>query len=247
MRPATNEWRLYTDLSWMWPIISPPQAYVNESQDVAHLINQHSKEPVKTLLHLGCGGGHHDHSLQGHFDITGIDINPGMLSLARKLNPRVTYLQGDMRSYRSNERFDAVLAADSTNYMISEEELLATFATAYECLKPDGVFVVFAEYTLERFEPDSTRVSSHAAGNVEITYMENRYDPDPQDTTFELTLVYLIRVAGRLQIETDRHLCGVFPEETWSRTLRESGFEIQEMSFDPTGTSPIFVCVKPGV
>ena len=241
----TNQCRLYTDLSWIWPIISPPEAYGSESQEFVDLIHQHSSREVKTLLHLGCGGGHHDHNLRDHFDITGIDINPAMVSLAAKLNPGVAYFEGDMRSLRTENRFDAVLMADSVNYMLSEDELSSAFTTAYECLAPGGVLVVCAEYTVEQFEGDTTRASNHARDNIEITYMENRYDPDPSDTTFELTFVYLIRVAGHLQIETDRHLCGVFPRNTWERLLQESGFVIQDLCFDPTGSWPIFTCTKP--
>jgi len=52
-----------------------------------------------------------------------------------------------------------------------------------------------------------------------------------------------------LQIETDRHLSGIFGLETWLGLLREVGFEVRQMEFGdprPDGESyPMFVCIKP--
>ena len=43
-----------------------------------------------------------------------------------------------------------------------------------------------------------------------MTFIEDIHDPDPADTTFELTLVFLIRRDGELAVEVDRHRCGLF-------------------------------------
>jgi hypothetical protein len=59
----------------------------------------------------------------------------------------------------------------------------------------------------------------------------------------------LIRREGRLEIETDRHLCGIFGLETWLHLLTEVGFELKQMKLrlpDLEGKSyPILVCLKP--
>ncbi len=46
---------------------------------------------------------------------------------------------------------------------------------------------------------------SFGKGDMEVTYIENNYDPDQFDDTYECTFVYLIRREGVLEIETDRH------------------------------------------
>jgi hypothetical protein len=73
--------------------------------------------------------------------------------------------------------------------------------------------------------------------------LHNSYDPDPNDTTYESTFVWLIRRAGKLEIETDHHLGGVFPLQTWVDLSREAGFEVTliETPFE----AAMFVCVKP--
>jgi hypothetical protein len=85
---------------------------------------------------------------------------------------------------------------------------------------------------------------------VEITFIENYYNPDPNDTNYEATFIYLIRVGGKLEVHTDRHLCGIFKLETWLELLKATGFEVKQVKFTHStfteGESyPILICIKP--
>lgn len=216
--------RLYNDLAWTWPIISPPSDYVEDADKTRGLLLKHSKIAIKTLLNLGAGGGHDDFGLKRYFAITGIDLSPAMLELARKLNPEATYLEGDMRTVRLDERFDAVFLGDAVNYMLTCEDLAAAFRTAYAHLKPGGVFITFVEQTPETFVQNKTKVTICRKDDVEIVFIENLYDPDPSDTTCEDTFVYLIRRGGKQQIEVDHHISGIFGLQIWLDLMTEAGF-----------------------
>jgi len=207
------------------------------------MIEGHASHPVRTLLHLGCGGGHIDHYLQAYYQITGVDLSPEMLSQAQALNPQVTYLPGDMRDFRTAQWFDAVLIADSITYMLSESELRQAFATAYAHLEPGGVFCTYVEATPASLEQNHTFCSTHQGPGVEIAFLRNDYDPDPSDTTYEMTFVYLIRRAGKPQeIISDRHLAGIFPLETWQCLLSDAGFSVHLL--ETVYADPAFACVR---
>jgi len=245
-----DERRLYSDLAWAWPIISPVEDYKEETELFSKLIKEHSKIEVKTLLHLGCGGGHNDYTFKKHFKVTSIDISEDMLRLAKKLNPEVNYQYGDMRTIRLEERFDAVIALDSINYIKTEEDLQRTFITAYEHLKQGGVFLTFVEQIAGQFKQNNTTHSTHSQGDVEITFIESYYDPDPADTSYETTFIYLVRVGGKLEVHSDCHLCGIFKLETWLKLLKEIGFKVIQNKFEHStfikGESyPILICIKP--
>ena len=237
--------RMYGDLAWAWPIISPPEDYIEESEQFSKIIRKRSRIEVKTLLHLGCGGGHHDHTLKKHFEVTGVDVNKAMIDLAKQLNPEVTYLVGDMRSIRLDKAFDAVTIFDSIGYMLTEDDLQSAFATAFIHLKPDGILLTYQENSTEHFKQNQTRYSTHSQGDIEITFVENNYDPDPKDTTYESTFVYLIRRGKELKIETDSHVLGIFPRETWLTLLKETGFQVEIQDKSIVEGCPIFICVKP--
>jgi SAM-dependent methyltransferase len=247
---AKDTRRLYHDLNWIWPIISPPEDYAEETELFSRVIKEHAKIEVRTLLHLGCGGGRNDYTFKKYFDVTGVDISEEMLSLAKELNPDVNYHLGDMRSLRLRRSFDSVTAPDSLNYMKTEEELHQIFLTAYEHLNPGGVFLTVAEESRERFKQNRTISSTHSQEDIQITFIENSFDPDPTDTHFEITFIYLVRKRGQLEIYTDSHVLGLFEIETWHRILRETGFNVEELKFEHSTFLedeffPMFVCIKP--
>ena len=246
-QPSNDQQRLYKDLAWTWPVFSPPQHYIDESLQIAREIRKHSQIEAKTLLHLGCGGGHNDYTLKKHFAVTGVDLSQAMLSLARQLNPEVTYLLGNMRSVQLDKNFDAVICLDSIDYMLTGDDLRAVFTTAFNYLKPGGVFITTVEETPDRFQQNKTNSVTRVKGDTEITFIENYYDPDPSDTTYQSTFIYLIRRQGKLQIETDRHLCGIFPLETWFRLLNEAGLILvsqkeHQIPHEDDETRLIWVC-----
>jgi SAM-dependent methyltransferase len=240
---------MYDDLAWTWPIISPPSHYRAEARQFWGFLRRSAIGRVQDVLHLGCGGGHVDSQLKRFVRIAGIDVSPAMLRLAKRLNPDVTYERGDMRTLSLGRTFDGALISDAVDYMQTPEDLTRAFVSAFRHLRAGGAFVTYAEHTRERFEPNLTRVHRGRKGREDIVFIENLYDPTPRDTTMEATFVYLIRRSGRLKIETDRHVLGLFPEAAWRRALRDAGFEILHAGPDPSAPegdrTPWFVGRKP--
>lgn len=242
--------RLYSDLSWIWPIVSPPEDYIEETEFFSRIIKEDAKIDVRSLLHMGCGGGRNDFTFKKHFDVTGVDISDDMLRLARELNPESVYIQGDMRSIRSDKTYDSIVALDSVNYMKTEEDLIDLFQTAYEHLNPGGVFLTVVEESRRRFKQNRTISSTHSRDDTQITFIENSFDPDPADNHFEMTFIYLVREKGNLEIFTDSHIWGLFKMETWHQLLKKANFSVQELKFAHSTFLedkflPMFVCLKP--
>ncbi|MBA3046524.1 MAG: class I SAM-dependent methyltransferase [Candidatus Thermoplasmatota archaeon] len=235
--------RMYGDLSWTWPIISPPENYGEEANQFSSAIEACSKIPVKSLLNIGCGGGHIDFHLKNQYKITGMDISPEMLENAIKLNPEARYLKGDMRSVRLGEKFDSVIIADSITYMLSEDELSAAFRTAFEHLKPGGVFCTYAEELREKFTRTTFTHDARTAGDMDIILIEHKWDPDLDDSTIEFHFIFLIQEGGKLRVESDKHTCGLFPLKTWKRLLKKTGFSVR-ISEGQSGET-LFTCLKP--
>lgn len=239
--------RLYGDLTWVWEIVSSPEEYAEETEFYARVIREHAQIPVRRVLALGCGAGNIEYTLKKHFDVTGVDASETMLKRARRRNPEVSYVQGDMRTVRLDETFDAVTILDSEVYMHTTDELRAGFATAYTHLVPGGCFLTLVEYTAEDFVQNKITSETKRAGDTEVVFIENNCDPDPTDTTFEATFVFLIRRAGEFSVEVDRHVLGLFPLATWIDLMKETGFAVDESSYQaPDGvTYPMLAGVKP--
>ena len=191
------KWRAYSDLAWTEPILAPLDEYAKETGLIINVIREHSASEVKTLLHLGCGAGINDHSFKKHFTVTGVDISLNMLEIARILNPEVVYHQGDMRTIELGESFDAVAIPDSIGYMTTEKDLQNAIMTAHKHLKP-GALLLIVTSIAKQFSQNNF-VYTGNRGDVEITVFENNYIPRSAGTTYEATLLYLIRRQGKLE------------------------------------------------
>ncbi len=94
--------------------------------------------------------------------------------------------------------------------------------TAYQLLKPGGVLLITA-LVAEDFK-ENNFVYAGSRGDTEITLFENNHMPGKSGTTYEATLVYLIRRRGRLKTCTDRHVTGIFNLSIWINLFKKAEF-----------------------
>jgi SAM-dependent methyltransferase len=201
-----------------------------------------------TLLELGSGGGNNASHLKRRFTCTLTDLSGEMLDLSRSLNPDCEHVQGDMRTLRLERTFDAVLAHDAVVYMLTEDDLGAAIATASAHLRPGGVAIFLPDATRESFSAGTDHGGHDGDDGRGLRYLEWTYDPDPDDTTYEVDYVVVLREPGQpLRFVHDHHTDGVFPESTWQRLLEGAGLEVADPGVeDPhAGERGVFVARLP--
>lgn len=227
----------------MWGSV---EEYKEESEEAVQLIRKHAQIEVKSLLDITCGGGKNLFHFKKHFDAYGLDISKAMLENAKRLNPECTFYLADMRYFDLKRQFDAVYMNDGIAYITSAEDLLRTFQCAFKHLRAGGVMICYAEFCKEDLVQNKIKSTVSKTDTMEITFIENNYDPNPDDDTFEALMIYLIREKGNLRIEHDFHICGTFTVNVWRDLLQKAGFDVTEY---PKGAntfdSPSFACVKP--
>ncbi len=225
--------RLYHELSYLWPIISPPEEYIVEAWRLREIIQEKLGPSRFRLLELGVGGGHVLSHLTDDFDAAAVDLSPEMIALSSRLNPGVPHHLGDMRTVRLGQTFDAVLIHDAICYMLTEDDLAAAFETARAHLRPGGVFVAAPDHLKETFPGPTVTHSTEEREGLRVTCIEYSDDPDETDSLVESVFFYLIVRDGQLTVEQDRHTFGLFPRETWLRLLTEAGFTAEERNYPP--------------
>ncbi len=240
--------RLYAELSWLWPLWGDFEEYRAETEALGEAARRRAMGPVRTLLDAGCGGGKNLRHFRQQFETTGLDRSEAMLALARKLNPGVPLICADLRDFDLGRTFDAIYLNDALPHLTSQADLARAFACSSRHLRPGGVLLAVAEFTKERFAQNATAVTAGARrpGQPEVIFIENNFDPDPADETFETTVLYLIRESGRLRIERDGWRCGLFPFAAWTEALAASGLKVAiEAPLPGFGDLPLLVGVKP--
>lgn len=237
--------RLYKDLAWLWPLWGTVEEYRKECELFTKLIKKHSQIDTKTLLDIGCGGGKNAFNFKKDFTVTGIDVSEEMLNNARQINPECEFVIADMRDFELNREFDSIFLNDSIMYMKSPGELESVFRRSFDHLKSGGVMICYAEILKENFKQNETWVTTSQNGDLEITFIENNYDKNPNDDVFESVMIYLIRKKGDLRIEEDYHECGIFTIDVWRNALKNAGFDYLESAMKDRQTDiPLFICTK---
>lgn len=217
--------RLYAELADWWPVFSPSPAYRRETTHFLRVLRKAVKPPPRTLLELGSGGGNSASHLKTHFEMTLVDLSPRMLRVSRRLNPECRHVKGDIRSVRLRRRFDAVFVHDAIAHMTDEADLLAVMRTAFEHCRPGGAAVFVPDFVRETFV-EGTDQGGGDGERGSIRFLQWVFDPDPADTTYVVDFAILIRDrTGRVRVEHDRHVLGLFRRARWLRLLRQAGFE----------------------
>jgi SAM-dependent methyltransferase len=239
---------MYRDLASWWPIISAAGDYAEEARAHRRILLAHCARRPRTLLELGCGGGTNASHLKAHFQMTLVDLSPGMLANSRALNPECEHVRGDMRTLRLGRLFDAVFTHDAILYMTTEADLSKAIATAYAHCRPGGAALFVPDHVKETFVA-YTRHGGHDGRGRAMRYLDWIWDPNPRDTTYLCDFGYLLRDArGNVRAVHDRHELGLFPKATWMKLLKKAGFRpkaipVRNPDLDP-GSSLVFVGVR---
>jgi SAM-dependent methyltransferase len=165
--------------------------YAGETDYIHCLIRRHAPHAA-TVLNLGCGSGRHDRLLHKNgYAVTGVDLSEEMLENARQNadSPELSYVHGDIRNVRLDNRFDAVISLFHVmSYLTMNEDLTAAMETARQHMNPDGVFIFDCWYgpavlsdrpvvRVKDIEDDSIRLTRiaepvmHPNGNiVDVNY-----------------------------------------------------------------------------
>jgi SAM-dependent methyltransferase len=224
--------RLYRDLADWYPLLTPVGDYVEEAAFYRRLFETHCRRPPQSLLDLGSGGGHNAAHLKSTLTCTLVDLSPAMLALSGRINPECEHVPGDMRSIRLGRVFDCVLVHDAVSYMSSLADLASAIATAFEHTAAGGAAIFQPDFVRETFEPGTETGGSDAGGRA-LRYLEWRWDPDPEDSTYVTDMAYLLREqSGAAEVVHDRHVMGLFSRAVWLELLADTGFKALAVPFE---------------
>ena len=141
---------VFAEYSRYYDLLYREKDYAAESRYVAALLERYASAAAR-VLEVGCGTGNHAVELaRAGYDMTGVDMSGGMLAAAvarresepRDIAGRLRFVEGDARTVRLGEKFDAVISLFHVmSYQLTNDDLAAAFATAREHLDPGGAFI----------------------------------------------------------------------------------------------------------
>jgi SAM-dependent methyltransferase len=116
--------------------------YPREAALLRGWIERAGIEDGASLLDVACGTGGHIPFLRYNYDVEGLDLDEGLLAIAREKNPGVVFHTGDMTDFDLGREFDVVTCLFSAvAYAQTTERLGKAIGAMARHLKPGGVLI----------------------------------------------------------------------------------------------------------
>lgn len=106
--------------------------------------------PKARILDLGCGSGRDaKHFFEDGYEVVGIDISQGLLNIAQKKNPDITFIKGSFLQLPFEDNtFDGIWAYASLVHLETTKDVLKALTECRRVLKPNGVMIVYVKQQL---------------------------------------------------------------------------------------------------
>ncbi|MDZ4765914.1 MAG: class I SAM-dependent methyltransferase [Chloroflexota bacterium] len=117
--------------------------YADEADKLRALIQRHKRAPRNALLDVACGTAIHTQLLASDFAVAGVDLDPGMIAVARRRLPNVTFYQADLVDFDLAAHFDVIACLfSSIGYVRTRDRLFAAIANMARHLNAGGVLLI---------------------------------------------------------------------------------------------------------
>jgi SAM-dependent methyltransferase len=180
--------------------------YAAEAKAVDAIVRRVKRSQGATLLDVACGTGAHLVHLRKRYRVEGVDLDAGMLRVARKRLAGVKFHRADMRRFDLGRQFDAVVCLFSA---IGYARTVAGLNQAVERMaahtKPGGVVVVEPWITPGAFGVGRSGVQVGESGGVKVA---RAFKTSRRGRISLLEFDYLIAEGGRLHRVHERHELG---------------------------------------
>ena len=211
-------------------------------QDKSTRWSSSTNSPRASLLDAACGTGTHARYLRQHYTITGFDLDPELLVIARETCPEATFHKADMRDFDLGLQFDVLTCLFSAiGYVKTVEGLNQTLACFARHTGPGGVVIVEPWFGPGEMKPDTVHARfvdepDLKISRINITRVEG--------TISSFTFHYLVGTPERVDYFTEFHEMGLFTDEEYRTAFRDAGLTVHH---DPEGLMGrgLYIGVKP--
>ncbi len=205
--------------------------YAREADRLRALVGARVRTANVRLLDVACGTGAHLEQLRPWYSIEGIELDEGMLAVARRRLSGVRVHRGDMLDFHLARRFDVVTCLfSSIGYVRSVPKLRQAVWNMAAHLAPGGILLVEPWLFPETYRAGKPSVLMGERGDVAVA----RACVSAIDGSVSvLDMHYLVATrGGSVERFEERHELGLFTREEYESALIDCGLDVE---FDAAG------------
>jgi SAM-dependent methyltransferase len=186
---------------------------------------------ARTLLDVGCGTGQHLQRLRQWYDVEGLDLDGGLLEVARARCSDVPFHEASMVDFELSRQFDVVTCLFSAiAYVQTLDKMRQAVKTMAHHVKPGGVLVIEPWFEPDRYWTDTITANHFESAEQKICWM---YTSKREGDVSVLDIQYLVGTPDRVEHLVEQHRMGLFTRDEHLRALTNAGLE--HAAFDEQG------------
>lgn len=233
----------YARSAAFYDLVYGQKPYGDEAERVHGRIQAHLRSGGNTLLDVGCGTGGHLAHLRRQYRCDGLDLDGGLLSIARERYPDSAFHQGDMAHFDLDRRYDALVCLFSAiGYVRTTDRLRQTLRTFARHLAPGGVVLVEPWLTPEVFRSGYVHVDVAEATEMKVARMVHS---GMRGDLSVLTFSFLVGREEGIEHWKEDHELGLFSHEQTVDAFRAAGLEVVEHDAHGLTGRGLYVARKP--
>lgn len=219
----------YSDFAYIYDyLINTDVNYDMWSNKILEICEKYNIDKGK-YLDIGCGTGNLTEKIAPLFDnIWCVDFSSDMLTEAeskfRNKNLKVNLICQNMVELNLNMEFDLITCClDSTNYILSEQNLIKYFTAVFKHLKNNGIFI---------FDINSYYKLTEILGNNVYDYDDEKltyiWDNNLKDEIVDMYLIFFIKEGKLYRRFDEHHRERAYQCDYIENVLSKCGFKILE-------------------
>jgi SAM-dependent methyltransferase len=199
--------------------------YAAEAARVRDLVEER-RPGARTVLDVACGTGMHLAALRAWYEVEGVDLEPGLLEVARRRLPGVRLHEGDMRNFELDRQFDAVTCLfSSIGYMQSLEDLRLAINNMGRHLAPSGVLLIEPWLTPDGFTPG--QIGGPLVGEADGLKVVRMNDGRVEGHLSIMEFHYLVGRSEGIEHVSETHTLGLYSADDYRAALEASGLRVE--------------------
>jgi len=216
--------------------------YPAEAKKTRKFIEKYKRSNGNALLDIGCGTGVHANLLSKQYQVEGLDIDPKMLSVARKKYPQIRFQQGDMVNFKLDRKFDIIVCLFSAvGYVKTKARLQRTIKNMVRHLFPGGVLLVEPWFTPSQWHPGRVFTVRVDKPDLKIVRMSRS---SRRGNISIVEFQYLIGTPKGMERDAEFLELGLFTGKEYLDAFRSAGLKVIH---DPKGLDGrgLYIGIKP--
>lgn len=198
--------------------------------DQLHALVQARRPGARTLLDVGCGTGKHLEALHGRYEVAGLDLDAGLLAVARERLPHVPLHEADMAEFDLGRRFDVVTCLFSAiAYVRTLENMRRAVARMVAHLAPGGLLLVEPWFSADTYWTGTITANHVDDPDLKISWM---YVSEQRDGVSHLDIHYLVGTPEGVHTFNEVHQMGLFTPDEYAAAMTDAGLA---HAYDPRG------------